>query len=135
MKSLRTICFALSVMLLGGSWSPRSASSEPGGLHLNITPFGGYADFAKEVNLDDRPEFGGRLGIGFGRYISIEGYYAWMSSHTRSPLACRSASATTFASSSVSRISSMLSQSSDNPMLSQAPRSTPPRSSRHNWPT
>jgi len=84
MKSLRTILFALSAVVLGGAWAPRFAASEPASLHLNITPFGGYADFAKEVNLDDRPLFGGRLGIGFGRYIGIEGYYAWMNTHTKS---------------------------------------------------
>lgn len=84
MKSFRTIVFALSVAVLGGAGASRPAHSEPGGLHLNITPFGGYSDFAKEVNLDDRPEFGGRLGVGFGRYLGIEGYYAWMSTHTKS---------------------------------------------------
>jgi hypothetical protein len=84
MKSFRTIVFALSLAVLGGAWFSRPAQSEPASLHLNITPFGGYSDFAKEVNLDDRPEFGGRLGIGFGRYIGIEGYYAWMSTHTKS---------------------------------------------------
>lgn len=84
MKSWRTTVFALSFMLLGGLLSPRPASSEPGGLHLNITPFGGYATWAEEVNLDDKAEFGGRLGIGFGRYIGIEGYYAWMNTTTKS---------------------------------------------------
>lgn len=84
MKSWRTTVFALSFMLLGGLLSPRSASSEPGGLHLNITPFGGYATWAEEVNLDDKAEFGGRLGIGFGRYIGVEGYYAWMNTTTKS---------------------------------------------------
>ena len=71
MKSWRTTVFALSFMLLGGLLSPRPASSEPGGLHLNITPFGGYATWAEEVNLDDKAEFGGRLGIGFGRYTTL----------------------------------------------------------------
>ena len=41
MKSLRTIVFALSAVLLGGLGAPRAAMSEPGGLHLNLTPFGG----------------------------------------------------------------------------------------------
>lgn len=84
MKLFRTIVFALSLAVLGGPWAPRLVRGEPASLHLNITPFGGYSDFAREVNLDDRPEFGGRLGIGFGRYIGIEGYYAWMSTHTNS---------------------------------------------------
>ena len=84
MKSLRTVVFALGFVVLGAPGVARFAQGEPASLHLNITPFGGYSDFAKEVNLDDRPEFGGRLGIGFGRYIGIEGYYAWMSTHTKS---------------------------------------------------
>src|SRR6185312_9397993 len=86
MKSLRTLFFALAVTALGGLVAPGTASSEPGGLHLNLTPFGGYATWAKEVNLDDRPEFGGRVGVGFGRYIGVEGYYAWMSTHTQNGL-------------------------------------------------
>src|SRR5258706_8531859 len=60
----------------------RTASSEPGGLHLNITPFGGYWDWSKDVNLDNKALFGGRVGIGFGRYLGIEGYYSWMRPHT-----------------------------------------------------
>ena len=64
--------------------SPRPASSEPGGLHLNITPFGGYATWAEEVNLDDKAEFGGRLGIGFGRYIRDRGLLRLMNTTTKS---------------------------------------------------
>jgi outer membrane protein OmpA-like peptidoglycan-associated protein len=82
MKSLRTIFFALSITALGGLLAPGTARSEPGGLHLNLTPYGEYATWAKEVNLDDRPGFGGRVGIGFGRYLGIEGYYSWMRPHT-----------------------------------------------------
>jgi len=84
MKSSRMIFVAMAVTALGWLTAPRMASSEPGGLHLNLTPFGGYAVWAKEVNLDDRPLFGGRVGLGFGRYVGIEGYYSWMSTHTNS---------------------------------------------------
>ncbi len=80
MKSLRTIFFALAVTAL---LAPAMARSEVGGFHLNITPYGGYADWAKEVNLENRALFGGRLGLGLGRYIGIEGYYSWMTSETR----------------------------------------------------
>lgn len=83
MKSLRTLFFALAVTALGGLVAPGTASSEPGGLHLNLTPFGGYATWAKEVNLDDKPFFGGRVGIGLGKFIGVEGYYSWMSTHTQ----------------------------------------------------
>ena len=83
MKPLRMIFFALAVTALGNLLAPATARSEPGGLHLNLTPFGGYATWAKEVNLDDKPEFGGRVGVGFGRHFGVEGYYAWMSTHTQ----------------------------------------------------
>ena len=83
MKLLRMIFFALAVTALGSLLAPVAARSEPGGLHLNLTPFGGYGTWAKEVNLDDRPEFGGRVGVGFGRHFGVEGYYAWMSTHTQ----------------------------------------------------
>jgi len=62
--------------------APKHASSEVGGVHLNVTPFVGYGDWAKEINLDSRAYFGGRLGVGVGRYLGVEGYYGWMGTHT-----------------------------------------------------
>jgi len=82
MKWLRTFGIALTVLLIHGLLGPRTACSEPGGLHLNITPFAGYADWAKDVNLDSKPMFGGRVGLGFGRHLGLEAYYSWMKTHT-----------------------------------------------------
>jgi len=73
---------ALTSLFLLGSFTPQSAHSEPGGLHLNVTPFGGYMVWAKDVNLANKPVFGGRVGVGFGRRLGIEGYYSWMSTNT-----------------------------------------------------
>jgi outer membrane protein OmpA-like peptidoglycan-associated protein len=85
MKSLRKMSYlVLSVLALGVLSVPRIARSEPGGLHLNITPFGGYATWAKELNLDNKPMFGARVGLGFGRHLGVEGYYSWMKTHTES---------------------------------------------------
>lgn len=81
MKSLRTKLSVMAALALALSF-PGAARSEVGGLHLNITPFGGYADWAKEINLKNRANFGGRLGIGLGRLISVEGYYGWMRTPT-----------------------------------------------------
>src|SRR5882672_4445581 len=77
MKPLRivTVLAVVAIATLSGT---RDAMSEPGGLHLNITPFGGYANWAKDVNLDDKAMFGGRVGLGFGRYLGAEGYYSWL---------------------------------------------------------
>src|SRR5712672_1729837 len=82
MKSLR-MCAVLAVVALATLSGPRTAGSEPGGLHLNITPFGGYWTWAKQVNLDKKAFFGGRVGIGFGRHLGIEGYYSWLTKHTK----------------------------------------------------
>jgi OOP family OmpA-OmpF porin len=81
MKTLRmfVVMAVVASAILSGA---RTASSEPGGLHLNITPFGGYWQWGNEVNLDNKAFFGGRVGIGFGRYLGIEGYYSWMHTHT-----------------------------------------------------
>ncbi len=81
MRPLRglAVLAAIAIAMLSAS---RAARSEPGGLHLNLTPFGGYANWAKDVNLDDKPYFGGRVGLGFGRYLGVEGYYSWMKTHT-----------------------------------------------------
>jgi outer membrane protein OmpA-like peptidoglycan-associated protein len=82
MKLLRVALVMLCVSLLHCLSIPGPAWSEPGGLHLNLTPYGGWGDWAKDVNLDSKPMFGGRVGLGFGRYLGIEGYYDWMKTHT-----------------------------------------------------
>jgi len=82
MRPLRMSFVVLSVFLIQGLLAPGTARSEPGGLHLNLTPYGGYANWAKDVNLDNGPMFGGRVGLGFGRHLGVEGHYGWMSSHT-----------------------------------------------------
>lgn len=82
MKWLRMSFVVVTGFLLQGLCVPGTARSEPGGLHLNLTPFVGYATWAKDVNLDSKPLFGGAVGLGFGRYLGVEGYYGWMKSHT-----------------------------------------------------
>ena len=73
MKLLKLFSVALTVLALQGLLAPERARSEPGGLHLNLTPFGGYAKWAKDVNLAGKPEFGFRAGLGFGRHLGVEG--------------------------------------------------------------
>ncbi len=82
MKSLRMSFVVLAALLLQGSLAPGVARSEPGGLHLNLTPYVGYGTWAKDVNLADKPMFGGRVGLGLGRHLGLEGYYGWMKTHT-----------------------------------------------------
>ena len=82
MVRVRTLCLAALVVLAGLS-VPRAGRGEIGGLHFNITPFGGYREWANEANLDSKALFGGRLGVSMGRYLGVEGYYSWMSSETK----------------------------------------------------
>ncbi len=82
MRLMRTAALALTSLLLLGSLTPRPAHSEPGGLHLNITPYVGWRVWAKDVNLANKPVLGARVGLGLGSRLGIEGYYSWMSTKT-----------------------------------------------------
>jgi len=82
MKSWRIVLVVLTALLGQGLSIPGTARSEPGGVHLNLTPFGGYGVWAKDVNLANKPMFGGIVGIGFGRHLGVEGHYGWMKTRT-----------------------------------------------------
>jgi outer membrane protein OmpA-like peptidoglycan-associated protein len=82
MKSLRMASVMLGVLLLAGALAPDKARSEPGGLHLNLTPFVGHAVWALDINLANKTYLGGRVGLGFGRHFGLETYYTSMSTHT-----------------------------------------------------
>jgi outer membrane protein OmpA-like peptidoglycan-associated protein/opacity protein-like surface antigen len=60
------LCVALAV-------APTVARAQVNGPHIILFPYAGYANFAKNVNIDDDPIFGGALGINFHRYVGIEG--------------------------------------------------------------
>lgn len=81
MNTLRLVAVMFSLFLLNSAVTPGVAQGEPGGLHLNLTPFAGYGVWAKDINLANKATFGGRVGLGLGRHLGIEGYYGWM--HTR----------------------------------------------------
>src|SRR5206468_2222697 len=51
MKALRMLA-VLAVVVVATLAPTRTARSEPGGLHLNLTPFGGYWDWGKEIKFD-----------------------------------------------------------------------------------
>jgi len=58
------------------------AKAEVGGFHLNITPYGGFATWDEGVNVQDKFLYGARLGLGFGRYIGVEGTWGQTNSKT-----------------------------------------------------
>jgi outer membrane protein OmpA-like peptidoglycan-associated protein len=82
MARVRTLGVAALAILVGIT-APQAGRGEIGGFHVNITPFGGYREWANEANLDSKMLFGGRLGLMMGRYIGVEGYYSWMTSETK----------------------------------------------------
>ena len=84
MRSLCTRLAALAVAMVGFvAFSPGPARAEVGGVHLNLTPYAGFVVFAKDVNLQDKLIYGGRIGIGFGKTIGIEGSYGKSSTDTK----------------------------------------------------
>lgn len=64
--------------------SPTASQAEVGGIHVNVTPYAGFATWAREVNLQDKLMYGGRIGIGLGRRLAIEGSYGKSSTDTQS---------------------------------------------------
>jgi OOP family OmpA-OmpF porin len=62
---------------------PATALAEVSGLHLNLTPYLGYASWAKETNMENDLLYGGRVGLGFGKRFGIEGSYGTSSSKTQ----------------------------------------------------
>ncbi|HEX5030142.1 MAG TPA: OmpA family protein [Candidatus Eisenbacteria bacterium] len=62
---------------------PATTAAEVSGLHLNLTPYLGYASWAKETNMENDLLYGGRVGLGFGKRFGIEGSYGRSTSQTQ----------------------------------------------------
>jgi outer membrane beta-barrel protein len=84
MRSLCTRLATLAVAMVGFVVClPGTSHAEVGGVHLNLTPYAGFVTFSEDVNLQDKLIYGGRVGIGFGRVIGIEGSYGKSSTDTK----------------------------------------------------
>jgi len=84
MRSIGTRLVALMLATIGYAFAmPSVSSAEVGGFHLNVTPYAGFITWAKETNLQDKLTYGGRLGLGFGKYLGIEGTYGISSTQTQ----------------------------------------------------
>ena len=58
------------------------AQAEIDGLHLTLTPYGGYSLWNNDTNFSDKPMAGGRLGLMFNGYVGIEGDYGFIFGET-----------------------------------------------------
>src|SRR5678815_131347 len=82
MRSFRARFAALLLVAISCVSVAPAAKAEVGGFHLNITPYGGFATWDEETNVQDKFLYGGRLGLGFGRYIGVEGTWGQTNSKT-----------------------------------------------------
>lgn len=73
MRSTRIWMASLGLALLT-TLHAHAAYSQLQGSYVTIEPWGGYAKFAKNVNFENAPYYGGTVGIMPYRYIGIEGH-------------------------------------------------------------
>lgn len=77
----RWIPIALAAALASAA-SPPLATAQVNGLNVTVFPWGGYANFAKNVNLQDHSVYGGSLGLALHRYVAIEGHFGVIPAQT-----------------------------------------------------
>jgi outer membrane protein OmpA-like peptidoglycan-associated protein/opacity protein-like surface antigen len=68
----RLLWLVAAVVLLASS--PVAALAQVNGGHITVFPWVGYSNFAKNVNFEDEPIYGGSVGLNFHRYVGIEGH-------------------------------------------------------------
>lgn len=81
-KMQRFLWVALVAMSAGSLITPQISSASVNGPHVTITPWGGFTNYAKNVNLEDEPLYGGSLGLMFHKYFGIEGHIGRGSTQT-----------------------------------------------------
>ena len=84
MRSIRARLAALFIATIGFVvCTPHASQAEVGGVHVNVTPYAGFATWARDINLQDKLMYGGRLGLGLGKTFGIEGTYGLSSTDTQ----------------------------------------------------
>jgi outer membrane protein OmpA-like peptidoglycan-associated protein/opacity protein-like surface antigen len=73
MRSAKRLAWMVVACVVAAS-APITAMAQVNGVHLTVFPWYGYANFAKNVNFDDKTIYGGSLGLNFHRYVGIEGH-------------------------------------------------------------
>jgi OOP family OmpA-OmpF porin len=83
MKVSRRLLAAFAAVCFGVAFAPPGAQAQVNGIHITLYPWGGFANFAKNVNIEDEPLYGGTLGIQLHRYVGIEGHVGRSSTETQ----------------------------------------------------
>jgi outer membrane protein OmpA-like peptidoglycan-associated protein/opacity protein-like surface antigen len=60
----------------------RPAFAQVDGPHVVLFPWGGYANFAKNVNIKDKPLFGGTAGLFVHKYVGVEAHLGYLKTNT-----------------------------------------------------
>ena len=81
MTALRRGLCAFAIAASMGGMATQSLA-QVNGFNVTIEPWAGFFDFAKNVNLDDKPIYGGSLGLNLHRYVGIEGHIGYSSTNT-----------------------------------------------------
>ncbi len=72
---MRSILLRLAAPLLSVSLLPVGAAAQPGGLTYTVSPVGVGVRFDPNAGLGEGLLYGGRLGVGFGRLLELDGEY------------------------------------------------------------
>ena len=62
--------------------APAQSIAQVNGLSVSLFPWGGYANIAKNVNIEDEPGYGGTIGLNLHRYVALEAHYGRFSTET-----------------------------------------------------
>src|SRR5687768_9236912 len=80
---LRRLLAAFAVAVsVGVMLAPGDGHAQVNGFHVTLYPWGGFANFAKNVNIEDEPMYGGTVGLQLHRYVGIEGHVGRSSTET-----------------------------------------------------
>lgn len=74
-KPLASLLAAGAVAFVVASALAGAARAEVTGVKLTLSPYAGVTLWDQTVKLEERPIYGGRLGLQFGRRIGLEGTY------------------------------------------------------------
>ena len=81
-SALRAVRLLLPALFLGVQFLASPAAAQVDGVHVTLTPYGGWTHWDDGVNLRDKPVYGGRLGLMFGRHIGVEANYGYIPAET-----------------------------------------------------